>query len=198
VLFRKTSSPLEFDQERGTTAHVLIGAAGENKADKERGLSMSMTLRLGFNLLDALAVVGCSGATPGPEARSVAGAAASPTPAPSPKKGAAETVELHLDEPRVFDDGALTLTWIEVRDSRCPEGVQCVWAGEVTIVLTAAEKGDTEVPLELSPAADGGPESKATGTERHALTLLAVEPYPKHGTSPARSSHIARLLVARR
>jgi hypothetical protein len=39
-----------------------------------------------------------------------------------------ETVQLH-DIPRA------TLTFFEVDDSRCPEGVQCIWAGNASIDL---------------------------------------------------------------
>ena len=40
-----------------------------------------------------------------------------------------ETVTLN-DSPKA------TLTFSEVQDSRCPEGVQCVWAGNATVDLT--------------------------------------------------------------
>lgn len=47
-----------------------------------------------------------------------------------------ETVSLN-DVPRA------TLTFFEVEDSRCPEGVQCIWAGEASIDL-ALEGVSTE------------------------------------------------------
>ena len=47
-----------------------------------------------------------------------------------------ETVQIR-DVPRT------TLTFFEVEDSRCPEGVQCIWAGEASVDL-ALEGVSTE------------------------------------------------------
>ena len=35
----------------------------------------------------------------------------------------------------------LQVTWLDVGDSRCPEGVSCVWEGEVTITIGVVKSG---------------------------------------------------------
>ncbi len=47
---------------------------------------------------------------------------------------------------KIHDVPAATLTFFEVSDSRCPEGVQCIWAGNATVDL-ALESVNTEGKL---------------------------------------------------
>jgi|GEM_PF-5446960 len=44
-----------------------------------------------------------------------------------------------------LQDGALVVGVIAIEDSRCPEGVQCVWAGEATATLAIQSDGDVVV-----------------------------------------------------
>ncbi|GAB3175634.1 hypothetical protein [Telluribacter humicola] len=53
-----------------------------------------------------------------------------------------ETVNLN-DSPKA------TLTFSEVQDSRCPEGVQCVWAGNATVDLTLTSSISSSTEPEL-------------------------------------------------
>ena len=60
-----------------------------------------------------------------------------------------------------------------VEDSRCPQGVQCVWAGRVRIAARVDGR-----PLELTL---GQPATLASG----ALTLVSVEPPRRRDAAPA-------------
>jgi hypothetical protein len=68
----------------------------------------------------------------------------------------------------------VTITPLEVtEDSRCAEGLQCIWAGTVKLRANLSKpSGNFETILEV-----GKPVS--TGTED--VTLVAVSPYPKAG-----------------
>ncbi|MFN2317555.1 MAG: hypothetical protein ABR551_08290 [Gemmatimonadales bacterium] len=63
-------------------------------------------------------------------------------------------------------------------DSRCPEHVQCVWAGEVAVLLTYSGEASGELSLTL-PDSEGSPASGNAG--RYRIVLLEVTPYPGHG-----------------
>lgn len=63
-------------------------------------------------------------------------------------------------------------------DSRCPAHVQCVWAGEVAVLLTYSGEASGELSLTL-PASEGSPASGNAG--RYQIVLLEVTPYPAHG-----------------
>lgn len=51
-----------------------------------------------------------------------------------------ELVSFKLNDSVTFSDG-LNIVLKEINDSRCPKGVQCIWAGEISgsFVLTGAE-----------------------------------------------------------
>lgn len=108
--------------------------------------------RNGFALLAMALVTGAcqgnAGAAPTPETRAIP--AATSVPVPTPKPSPAPTPAGDADKP--FGDRVIlkkgmsaevapsaTLSFVDiVSDSRCPEGAQCVWAGEVTIAMTLA------------------------------------------------------------
>ena len=60
--------------------------------------------------------------------------------------------ELKFDQRLVIKGAELYIDWVSVADSRCPKGVTCVWAGEVSVELAAAglqEVGEEERPFAL-------------------------------------------------
>ena len=54
-------------------------------------------------------------------------------------------ISLGLNQSVTFPDG-LTVTVADINDSRCPQGVQCIWAGEVAVTLTLT-KGNFETSM---------------------------------------------------
>jgi hypothetical protein len=74
-----------------------------------------------------------------------------------------------------------------VSDSRCPSGAQCVWAGEATILLTAA--GGQLLSLTLDADAE-----KAMATVMSTrITLVALKPYPSVNAPIAKGNYVATL-----
>ena len=78
---------------------------------------------------------------------------------------------------------ALTVKFVGVpSDSRCPTGVQCIWAGDAvtTVTLTktgfAAESFDLHTTLEPHSASYQG----------YTITLVNLDPYPNSRTGPIR------------
>jgi hypothetical protein len=106
--------------------------------------------------------------------------------APAVRSTAAEepnVVELALDSSRRA--GPLILRWTAIADSRCPVGVQCVWAGVVRITLLVEDSGAPEeraIELELQPGRVPVPVTAAG----HELRLLNVEPVPQEGVAADR------------
>ena len=76
----------------------------------------------------------------------------------------------------------LDVTALEItEDSRCAEGLQCVWAGTVKVkVDIAKESGNFTKTFELGKLL-------TTGTEN--VELIAVAPYPKAGESISRGDY---------
>jgi hypothetical protein len=62
--------------------------------------------------------------------------AAEPTASPQ-----ARIVTLAPGEPLVIADESLTLTLVDVKDRRCPQEVQCIWAGHAAVTLQVGKAG---------------------------------------------------------
>jgi hypothetical protein len=103
-------------------------------------------------------------------------------------------VELALDAARRA--GPLVLRWTEIADSRCPVGVQCVWAGVVRITLLVEDSGgpkERAIELDLQPGRVPVPVTAAG----HELRLLSVEPVPQEGVAVDRAKLRAHVAVRR-
>jgi hypothetical protein len=61
-----------------------------------------------------------------------------------------------------------------IGDSRCPKGVQCIWAGEVSIQVTIVYKG-TAYPMALIQS---GANEQATAAFQGYTLTFKVSPYP--------------------
>ena len=103
----------------------------------------------------------------------------------------AEPIQINKDEafmlrPVSGQDAAespegLTIRLISVEDSRCPKGVECVWAGMVSVTLEVQSAGQATQTVVLS-LGDPDPASLISIElpEGH-LSLVSVEPYPQAG-----------------
>lgn len=84
----------------------------------------------------------------------------------------------------------LRLELVEVlEDSRCPRGVQCVWAGRARIRLVAAKPGTRPAQLEVSLA---GPTVRYLDYD---IRLLALDPQPVSGRRTPRGDYVATLSI---
>ncbi|MFI6318641.1 hypothetical protein ACIBG8_14025 [Nonomuraea sp. NPDC050556] len=92
------------------------------------------------------------------------------------------------DTARLADpEYAVTLTGVG-QDSRCPEGVQCVWEGDavVTVRITAGTAAPTEHELHTNARF-----ATAVTVAGHELRLVALNPHPKQGVTLAADSYRA-------
>jgi hypothetical protein len=81
----------------------------------------------------------------------------------------------------------LTLTFKDVtEDSRCPEGVVCVWEGNARIVLGINQ---TVVTLNTTLA------PKQTSYSAYAIQLLSLQPYPRYDQYIRKEDYVAALVV---
>jgi hypothetical protein len=94
---------------------------------------------------------------------------------------------LKPDESITSDDGSTKLTFLEVsEDSRCPTNVQCVWAGQVKVLIEVTLGTEIQqYTLVTVPAFEGDLSSIEFGD--YTVTLTQVDPYPVHRqvTDPA-------------
>jgi hypothetical protein len=80
-------------------------------------------------------------------------------------------------------------------DSRCPRGVQCVWAGDAaaTFTLVKAPAAAEQRTLHTS-----GRFEQQTEYDTFVVRLEDIKPYPKEGVEIAPRDYLATLVVIRR
>ena len=87
-------------------------------------------------------------------------------------------------------DGMNTFKVKEVNDSRCPEGVVCVWAGEVTLKGDWISNGST-TSVELHSVMSGLQKQP----DGYTIKIVDVKPYPKAGVTIQPEDLIITLLI---
>ena len=114
--------------------------------------------------------------------------------------GFGQSIELPLkfDQPATLElSGGRTLqiTWLELNDSRCAEGVICVWEGQATVLIRVAEDDQNLGEFELILRADDEGE---VAVGEYAIRLVEVAPYPKEGVQTERTDYVATLVITSR
>ena len=132
-----------------------------------------------------LAAVACAGS---------GAAVGSNNPVASKDVATGQDFDLAPGQTAIVDGGALSVTFVKVAaDSRCPTGVQCVWAGDGAVSLRAGTPGAGEdtatLHTTLTPkAAKAGP---------YEITLVGLKPYPKQGSKIPPATYVATLHIIR-
>lgn len=87
-------------------------------------------------------------------------------------------------------DGLYTFQINEIGDSRCPEGVVCIWSGEVSL------KGEWTVN-KIKTAIELHTVVKAQEKQPDGFTIQIVDakPYPKYGTESNPDDLVVTLLI---
>jgi hypothetical protein len=97
-----------------------------------------------------------------------------------------QTFDLALGKTMQLKGSDFTLNFAEVtEDSRCPEGVNCIRAGEVIFTLN-------------SQSVKKAPKKEAmTMIGEYKITVTAVSPYPKDGVQMDRTSYVLSMVVSK-
>lgn len=110
-------------------------------------------------------------------------------------------LELRFDRPARVEwvtGDAVEIAWLALDDSRCAEGVVCVWEGQVSVSLAVTVNGAPADTVSITLHAGDEDEATALVQEMYDIHLVGVEPYPVIDVEPERSEHVARLALSRR
>lgn len=117
------------------------------------------------------------------------------------------TVLLNYQKPLTIDESTKTVaTFTEVADSRCPENVNCIWSGSVTVDLLLdiqsqksqkvlqlclycmAEKEGTKIP----PSSDIN-----LGGEKYKIELQSVTPSPNTEIQKKKEDYVISIKISK-
>ena len=86
-------------------------------------------------------------------------------------------------------DGQNTLLIKAISDSRCPEGVVCIWAGEVSI-NGEWTLNDNKSTFEIHSVTD-----QQKQPDGYTVKIVDAQPYPKYGTDSKAENLVVSLLI---
>lgn len=106
--------------------------------------------------------------------------------------GVAESFTLAPGESRLVAGSGLRLVFREVTgDSRCPEGAQCIRAGEVSVRIALSGPGPDTVSAELTLPGDA-----VVSHAGYRIELAGVTPRPTLDNTPAADEYRAHFRVS--
>lgn len=80
-------------------------------------------------------------------------------------------------------------------ESRCPTGVQCIWAGNAAIVIQLSKKNKQSIPAILNTNTAVQPNE--TEYKGYKIRLVALNPYPKVDQKIDENDYEATLIVTK-
>ncbi len=100
-----------------------------------------------------------------------------------------KTATIHLNQLYFSADKQYSLMLTEANDSRCPTGVECIWAGEVSLKgeWTA---GSNKTNFELHTLL----KNMQVQPEGYTIEITDVKPYPVYG-SPSKTEDLVVTLI---
>jgi hypothetical protein len=120
------------------------------------------------------------------------GSCGSPTGATPVVQG--QVFELRPGAAATLEDGAFVVTFQRVvNDSRCPQGVTCVWEGDAVAELALAGRGAEASTVQLHTAVSLGNQSNHGS---YAVRLTGVSPYPHAGAGIDPADYRVTLVVS--
>lgn len=110
-------------------------------------------------------------------------------PPPEPVLG--KEFQIKSEQELAFSEENLTIEFIGVEeDSRCPEGVVCVWAGNARIFLRLNQER-----LELNSTLD--PKEQRVDS-LYFVRFVSLDPYPVYGETIDPEDYVATLIINRK
>ena len=119
--------------------------------------------------------------------------------AAEPAAGNSQTVSLQVGQTMVLQAPALSIQLVEFKDSRCPVGAHCGWAGHATATLLITRAGsaaETIVVGTQAPPAMQLPYQASSGD--YQFTLKSLAPRPTIGGAAAADVVRASVLIEKR
>lgn len=113
---------------------------------------------------------------------------------PVPGTDANQQIEIPLGQTRLLDEERLAVTFARVlEDSRCPDGTQCVTAGNAVVGLILHERGEATRMVELNTHS----QPRTVSHEGYVITVVDLRPRPIEGATPESDSSLVRLHIVR-
>jgi len=106
-----------------------------------------------------------------------------------------ETVEVRVGREVAVAERRLKIKFVAVReDSRCPEGVQCVWAGNARVALKLTRARMRAATVELNTTT----EPREITYANYTIKLTNLAPRPVRDRQPKARDYVATFVVSKK
>ena len=103
--------------------------------------------------------------------------------------------DLKINQEAMIEGEALAVVFESVlEDSRCPEGVDCIWSGNAKIRLRSGKQKQTPAAVELNTNVG----SKSSSYLNYEISLVALKPRPKADKPVQPNEYRATLIVTKK
>ena len=103
--------------------------------------------------------------------------------------------EVRMGSQVVIANEGLRISFSRVtEDSRCPEGVKCVWTGNAKVVLKLSKARKRSAIMSLNTTLD----PKHDDYREYDVKLVNLNPYPKKDVRIKKKDYVATLIVSRK
>lgn len=103
--------------------------------------------------------------------------------------------ELKINQEAMVEGEGLAVAFESVlEDSRCPEGVDCIWSGNAKIKVRSGKQKQTLATIELNT--NVGP--KISSYLNYEISLVALKPRPKADKPVQPNEYKATLIVTKK
>lgn len=113
--------------------------------------------------------------------------------------GLGDVLKMTYGASREIPSEGLEIIFLDVMDSRCPTGVQCIAPGEARVTLDVQKDSGARQVVELTAQGLCEDATGPCGSEADAMgyrfKLLFVAPYPAKDAIPAKENYVLTLVV---
>jgi hypothetical protein len=103
--------------------------------------------------------------------------------------------DLKINQEAMIEGEGMAVVFESVlEDSRCPEGVDCIWSGNAKIKLRSSKQKQTPATIELNTDV----ESKSSSYLNYEIRLIALKPRPKSDKPVQPDEYRATLVVTKK
>jgi hypothetical protein len=103
--------------------------------------------------------------------------------------------DLKINQEAMIEGEAMAVVFESVlEDSRCPEGVDCIWSGNAKIRLRSGKQKQTPAAVELNTHVG----SKSSSYLNYEISLVALKPRPKADKPIQPNEYRATLIVTKK
>jgi hypothetical protein len=103
--------------------------------------------------------------------------------------------ELKINQEAMVEGEGLAVVFESVlEDSRCPEGVDCIWSGNAKIKVRSGKQKQTPAPVELNT----GVGAKSSSYLNYEIRLIALKPRPKADKRVQPNEYKATLIITKK